>query len=447
MNSPWHTCMHGLGLGARPMRFGDPADATALLRLSHCYVERALNRPYARWVEVLVRAALAPPATLKAQGPVWASLHGIWPALHWPVDRSMGCALAVNVLSRNGMWSEHAAWLDVLADTCLRETLDALAQVQQERERYAMAMGATTLIHALGRVGRAHELGWRDDGREPVRTLVREIAALQEPFLRGRCLGTLLAILDETVQSPDVVAMLSDALHQEMRVLDGLLACPDLGPHDGIHQGHDHILFPLSLLLSGAAGWSCALIERDALTGMGALMRLLFDSASLRSQASQWRFCSMALMRLGCLDRQQASDASVDLARRYLASDGTTKADAYLRCCYLLSTAESFDARDLLPRGLEGPLCEVPDPARTHVDELDLKYRRQTMWSAYALFASGSSSPSLGLAQTCERLAQAWAKVDEPWDEAGCMELGHALVDVALDLSRHVETKQEGHVL
>lgn len=447
MNSPWHTCMHGLGLGARPRRFGGPADASALLRLSKRYVERASNRPYARWVEVLVRAALTPSTTVKEQGSAWASLHGIWPALHWPVDRSMGCALAVNVLSRNGMWPEHAAWLDVLADTCLRETLDALAQVQQERERYAMAMGAMTLIHALGRVDRARRLGWCEDGREPVGALAREIAVLQDPFLRARSLGTLLTVLDEAAQSPEVVSMLSDALHQEMRALDGLLASPDPGPHDGIHLGHDRILFPLALLLSGAADWSSALIDRDALTGMSSLMRMLFDAASLRSQASQWRFCSAALIGLGRLDRQQAGDATVDLARRYLASGSVTKADAYLRCCYLLTTAECFEMRDLLPRELEAPLCAAADPVLGDIDELDPKYRRQTMWSAYALFASSASSLSLGLAQTCERLAQAWAQVNEPWDELGCMELGHALVDVALDLSPHVETTQGVHVL
>ncbi len=440
MVSPWHTCMHGLDIGRRPLRFADPVDAAPLLRLSQRYVERAASRPFARWVAVLVQEALGERTTSQGQGHGGASLRDIWHTLNWPLDRSMGCALAVNVLSQTSMWHTEAAWLNVLADACLCEALDNLTRAQHERERYAMAMGAVALIHAFSRHGKAHLLGSCGDGREPLGILVGEIAHLQAPFLRGRCLGVLLDALNEADQSAVVVSSLGKALSHEMRVLDGMLAKPVQGLRDGIHMGHDHLLFPMSLLLSGAARWSSQLIERSVLANFAGLMRLLFDSASIRSQASQWRFCSAALVRLACIDREQALDITVDLAQRYLAARCDQSADAYLRCCYLLTTAERFDARDLLPSGLERPLYMAPIPGASDTETLELKYRRQTMWSAYALFASGMSS-SLNLAMTCSRLETAWSTVDETWDEAGCMELGHALVDAALDLRQGAEKK------
>lgn len=438
MNSPWHTCVHGIGLGGRPARFDhNRSDAAVLQRLSRKYVRHAREEPYARWSDILARAAIASTSRPTALHHVLSELQSLWHKLDWPVTRAMGCALALNVLSRMPVWTGRSMWLDIAAEACLKESIDALACSGNDKERYAIAMGMVTLIDALTCTGRGGLLLQRPDGFAPIESLLHEISGLNSHFLRGRSLATLLAALDPQALAPEARAQFRAALLREMRELDRASTDPASALDDGIHTRHDHVLFPLALLLTGAAHVE-PLMEGVRLDGAASLMQRLYEHSTLSSRASQWTFCSLALLHLERIDRRQALERTLNLASVYAEAGHAMHADGYLRCCYLLTTAEALGGRAQLSAELEAPLRRpLKADASTTASGLAPKYQRQAMWSAYALFASSRSSWSLDLAQTCESLEEAWTSTPVIWDNEACMVFGHALVDTALDLKEN----------
>ncbi|MGH6649020.1 hypothetical protein [Aquabacterium sp.] len=348
-----------------------------------------------------------------------------------PVD-AMGCSLAVHTLCRVGIAQRHEAWLRPRLKEAARR-LFALPS-PNDQDLYVRLSALVAVFSA------AAQAGWLDDFKDesprfrPLSVFLDLQRTLKSPFLRGRCFALMLSVMGGS----DWQAMggaggtFRQPLADVLRMLDQACQADWSQPGDGIHEGPDYLLFPLSELLSAMAGAGLgdqAFAERDWV----ATARQLFARASLSSRCSQLTFHGMALHSLGLATPEHLRTLVLDTAGRYAASGLLASHDAYLRCTYLVTFADRLRCRGELSAAIEQRLAIALMSTHPAEPAVNPKYLRQSMSAAYLLYAASDHGDALGLARVAGLIQDSWSRSVWPWRDWGPIEFGHALVDAALD--------------
>lgn len=393
--TPWHTVIHGLGLGRDPAGF-DELRANRVLAVSDALARR-FDDPFHAFVEELLRVIVARAAGKTVRVRLGERLVG----LSDPLVHAQACALLVDVMRK----------MELPRDQVLGEQVRvALAHLvalpgASVRDRYQ----AAHLIGALLLAG----VEWLDQAELALAgaAAFRLLHSIPSAFHRGRGAAILLTILG-------IIGAPAKGLAEcQLRLLDrAFQRIPD-DPPDGIHSGRDYRLFPLLLTLS-VLGPHQRYVWLE-------VARAELSQLAPRSRASQTLFYVAALREIGLLDRYVPDREALLRAAMepYLADTDGRQADDYLRCAYLVHLARQLGCSEALSPRIARILADSVTVAASDRWR-DNPYASGFLVIAYLL----SVTRELDLAAVVERVRD-----HSPIQRA---RLGLALVDEALRLRK-----------
>ena len=163
------------------------------------------------------------------------------------------------------------------------------------------------------------------------------------------------------------------------------LSCRD---SDGVHQGVDYYIFPLSLILNAIAVLGChdyLTYKRDWISQAYSL----FQTLNPTSQASQITFLLSAFDNLGVLNLHipDVTDFFYQCMTRYLHGTDGVQVDDYLRCTYLINLAYQLGISDIIHPSIWSKLLDNVARLLGSESYLESTYGSSYMVTAYALSA------------------------------------------------------------
>jgi hypothetical protein len=421
-SSPWHVCVHGLGLGSAAC---SEADIQPLLSISATLLQRNPNQA-GQWVvhtllELLTAAA---GGHTRRMAEAEQRVLDLLPRLAAAKDRAHAAAAALQVLAQLGA----EATADSVVRLYLRHTLRDLLEghTGSERECYHCLSAAIQLLDAANLACRT--MPWHQvQLNAHFESVMTQVRRLERTFHRQRLTAVLLDIGGARPWRHQELAGWTerlDLLLQECTELRGPLL-----PADEIHTGLDYLCFPLSLTLRTA---SRSPDGRRLAIASGAvdMAQWLCERLGAASKASQLALLIDALARLDAVPARTLRTQLSTALEAYLHCSSLEDADAYLRATYLIYAAQRLDCLERVSFSLYARLNHAVTVSQRPASG----YFSLPMVIAYTLYARAlGPAPRAMLAQPGELAAlleHGLAPGAVPADEAG--KLNHALLHLAL---------------
>lgn len=381
--TPWHWCLHGLGLGEMTLP-GEPVASRALCDIAmHCP-----GADLQRAATTLIRATAfrdddgEPSSTAGTQKDRLDDVCQAISALSSPIEAAFLSALFAQCAGAAG----HPS----LAWPCVARAISGLDRMRphSDRQRYERVYLYTALVRAgAGPLGD----GPHDTLTQTAARAARHLTTIEDPFYRMRATALLAGVLAERGDALEVEAL--------FHPLGPQLRAARERPADPVHAGPDYALFCLCLAITasamaGRSDW----LQRD--TDWIAHADVLLDEVGPRSRPSMGLFYTIAMVSIGRLDPSHAATVALftRAMREYLDVADGHSVDDYLRCTYLvhwgclLGQRAQLDPRlfELLRRTL------ASDAAWQAEGQPETSYSSGYTVMAYALTVAGLPELDLG---------------------------------------------------
>jgi hypothetical protein len=380
-STPWHWYVHGLGIGQEASGF-KPDKADRLLETSLALFQKTKTDDRA-FTHHLLDSIIS---TCAGRSHVqFTSAIEHLPSEPWQYARA--CALLAESLGSLGLleaYRQDVRWH-------LGRALEQVSRLDapNDKLRYEKLQLFANLLLAAGQAGFADLLALPQQNGDTYADIALQVATtIDNFFYRGRGSAIIFSVLAIVGCQDRLYSSRQNHLQALLDSLDEELSHPTNRNPDGVHEGSDYYLFPLSLILNAIAVLDCP----EYLTYKKDWVKQsvsLFHSLSPASQASQISFFIHALNNLGVLDAH-VPDAIAFFTRcmeAYLESTDGARVDDYLRCTYLIHLAYQLGRPDLVhPRLLSifwDSVAQTPGSERY----LKSTYGSSYMVAAYALSA------------------------------------------------------------
>ena len=385
--TPWHWCVHGLGIGQETSGF-DASKSAQLLAISQT-LTKTISSNYFLFIDRLLHGivTVCHEKALKKENCNKVAYEQFDSAIErlrllqdepWQYPRA--CALLTESLVK----LERLEFYRDILHWHLHKALEQLSTFNPttDKLRYEKLQLLANLLLAAGQAEFSDLLVSKSNGRTYIDIALDVAINIDDLFYRGRgsaIIFTVIAIVgygDRLYGCENHLQALLDAFDWELSNLSDK-------DSDGVHEGADYYIFPLSLILNAIAVLDCPeylTYKRDWVQQTVSL----FDSLSPASQASQITFLISALDNLGLLDIyvpevkilfQQCID-------KYLQSTDGFGIDDYLRCTYLIHLAYQLQQSPCLHPRIYLIL------SRSLAQTLDSKFYRESSYGSSYMVAA-----------------------------------------------------------
>lgn len=394
--TPWHWCVHGLGLGQEVIGF-DPKKSAQLLEISLALSQKTKS-DYHAFIHHLLHGIVAicdNLSTSDCNAQQRAHQQFATAIKHLPTeiwDHARAIALLTESLVKLGQIETYRDDVHKHLDKAFQEV--AVLHVTSDRLRYEKLQLFANLFLAAGQAGFSTLLGGRQqNGDTYVDTALQLAATISDVFYRGRGSAVIFSVLAIIGYKEQVCSEQQNHLQTLLDILDSELSHSSIRSGDGVHQGVDYYIFPLSLLLN-----AIALLERpDYLTYKRDWVQQtvsFFHLLSPASQTSQITFFIYALHNLGVLDIYVPDVVKFfyECMTVYLKSTDGSGVDDYLRCTYLIHLSCQLGRTDILNPRVWSILLDSAAQTPGSQRYLESTYGSSYMIAAYALSAFDRAS-------------------------------------------------------
>jgi hypothetical protein len=383
--TPWHWCVHGLGIGQEATGF-EPDKSNRLLEISLA-LSRKTQTNFHVFTHHLLHGIVATCAALSlgdrraqqiAHDQFTSAIERL-PSQHWQYPRA--CALLTESLVKLGQLEAYRDTIHWHLEIAFRQV--ARLDPTNDKLRYEKLQLFANLLLAAGQAGFSDLLG-----NTSVDTALQVSTTISDVFYRGRGAAIIFSVLAIIGCQEQVCTGQENHLQRLLDLFDAKLNHSSSRDADGVHEGNDYYIFPLSLILNAIAVLDrpdYLMYKRDWVQQTVSL----FHALSPASQASQITFFVYALDNLGMLDMYVPNVVTFfdKCMQGYLQSTDGLRVDDYLRCTYLIHLACQLGRPDILhPRVLSilsASVAQAPDSQRY----LQSTYGSSYMVAAYALSA------------------------------------------------------------
>ena len=342
--TPWHWCVHGLGIGQETSGF-DASKSAQIVAISQALTQ-AISGNYFQFIDHLLRGIvnICHEKALKNEGFRHVAYEQFARAItrlellqNDPWQYSRACALLTESLVKLEL---HKSYRDILI-WHLSKALEKLSKLNPttDKLRYEKLQLFSNLFLAVGQAEFSDLWALESDGSSYIDLALDVAMNIDDLFYRGRgsaIIFTVIAIIGDE----DCLDSCKNHLQALLEAFDFELRNLSARGSDGVHEGTDFFIFPLSLILNAIAVLNCPeylTYKRD----WAKQAVSLFYSLSPASQTSQITFLISALDNLGLLNIYfpKVDTLFRQCMDKYLQSTDGMGIDDYLRCTYLIHLA------------------------------------------------------------------------------------------------------------
>jgi hypothetical protein len=389
--TPWHWCVHGLGIGQETTGF-DLDKSNRLLEISLALSQKT-QTDYHTFTHHLLHGIVARCAALSSSDrhaqqvahDQFISAIQRLQSQKWQYARA--CALLTESLVKLGQIEVYRDDVHWHLETALKQVVNLDATT--DKLRYEKLQLFANLLLAAGQAGFSDLLESRQpNGDTYADTALQVSTTISDIFYRGRGAAIIFSVLAIVGCQEQVYTGQKNHLQTLLDIFDANLSHSLNRDADGVHEGTDYYIFPLSLILNAIAVLDCPdylIYKRNWVQQTVSL----FHSLSPASQASQLTFFVYALDNLGVLD-QYVPDVVMffdQCMARYLQSTDGLRVDDYLRCTYLIHLACQLGQPDMLHPRILSILSNNIAQMLNSQRYLESSYGSSYMMAAYALSA------------------------------------------------------------
>jgi len=439
-STPWHWCVHGLGLGQETRGF-QLESAKDLVNLSHSLSLKA-DFNYHIFSHHLLQGIVvsctderepSPLSALSSRVHFTNALQAL-PKEPWQYVRA--CALLTETLVK--IDDIEAYQVDVLWH--LRNSLKTVSALPatSDKDRYEKLQLYSNILLAAGQAN-LHESVMFDSraGVTYVEQALEVASEISDVFYRGRGSAILFTVLALLGRRSQVCQGDSNPLQVLLESLDVALQVEAQRSTDGVHGGSDYHIFALSLILNAIAVLKCPeylRYKRDwAATALS-----LFKTLTPESKVSQLSFLCYALDNLGVVHTYIPDMANLfqQCMQAYLDTTNGAQTGDYLRCTYLIHLAHQLNRPDLLSPKVFEVLIESARQTMGSERYLSSTYNSSYMVAGYVLSALDIADRLELVMGKRYDLAQAIANIKESADmkRIHSPRLAFSLIESALRL-------------
>lgn len=388
-STPWHWYVHGLGLGQDPIGF-QPDKSPQLLSMSLALVQKTGSK-YHFFTHYLLQATLEACAYLSLGDHLAQSRANdhFKTCIHYLPQEPWQYARACAVLSESLVKLMFVEPFKDVIRQHLQKAMRQLVQLSPESDKYCyeQVQMLASLMLAAGQTECLDVLEQKVEGKDNyIECILKMAANISEPFYYGRGSAIAFSVLAIVGNAEQIYDGQQDYLRILLETFDQLLNSPSIRNSDGVHQGADFCIFPLSLILNAIAVLDCPeYLSYKRNWPQQALS--IFQFISPASKASQISFLIHSLNNLGIIE-DYISDMSIffkDCMSGYLQETDGLQVDDYLRCTYLIHLAFQFNRTDWVDSRiwsiLRDNIGQLGDVNRS----LESTYGSSYMMAAYAL--------------------------------------------------------------
>lgn len=388
--TPWHWCVHGLGLGQEASGFNSKK-SDRLLEISLALFQKTTSDYYA-FTHNLLQGIVATCEGVslgdrnfqKLAHEQFTTAIQQLPTEPWEYARAS--ALLTESLVKLGQMNTYRD--DVYKHLEMAFQQVAALDVASDKLRYEKLQLFANLLLAAGQAGFLELLTARQQNGDTYVDIALQLATtISDVFYRGRGSAVIFSVL-AIIGYGEQVCSGQNHLQTLLDIFDADLNHSSTRSGDGVHEGADYYIFPLSLILN-----AIAVLERpDYLTYKRDWVQQtvsFFHSLSPASQASQITFFVYALDNLGMLDLYVPDVVTFfkKCMTGYLQSTDGSRVDDYLRCTYLIHLACQLERTDLLDPRVWSILLDSAAQTPGSQRYLESTYGSSYMVAAYALSA------------------------------------------------------------
>lgn len=379
--TPWHICVHGLGLGVVECRRPGPGVLEKLLGLAEAIAVREGDggRILVQLLAALKNAIVSGSPQESYATELAVRIRKQLRLISDPVTHAWLSAQSVECLSK----LVPCGLRPILLSEMLRSAFVGLAEGTRKSDlhEYDKAMAGVQLLWAAKSIGGYDCFVNRGSTSPFVEWLLQASEQLRDPFYRVRCSATLYSVLADAGYGGRIPGLRSH-VQRLLAFLDEAVKQGWHRPEDEIHSSSDYLMFSLALLLTAVSA-----LDDDTLSSSQRhwieLAEISYRSLSVPSKTSQFSFYEKALRSL----KTPIEEVRREFMRRlheYLSFKSDRRPDAYLRFSYLVFTAKSLSCLDLISsftweRISESMMQALQQP------QPDSKYFNREMVIAYAL--------------------------------------------------------------
>jgi hypothetical protein len=388
--TPWHWCVHGLGLGQEATGFNSKK-SDRLLKISRALFQKTNSHDHAFTHHLLQGIVATCEAVSLSDRNSQQLAHEKFtmaikqlPTESWQYARAS--ALLTESLVKLDQMETYQDDVHKHLDMAFQQV--AVLDVPSDKLRYEKLQLFANLLLAAGQAGFLDLLTVRQqDGNTYVDTALQLATTISDVFYRGRGSAVIFSVL-AIIGYGEQVCGEQNHLQTLLDSFDADLNHSSTRSGDGVHEGADYYIFPLSLILNAIA----VLNRPDYLTYKRDWVKQtvsFFHSLSPASQASQITFFVYALDNLGVLDLYVPDVVTFfnECMTGYLQSTDGSRVDDYLRCTYLIHLACQLERTDILDPRVWSILLD--SAAQTPGSQ---RYRESTYGSSYMVAAYALSA-------------------------------------------------------
>ncbi|MBN3884615.1 MULTISPECIES: hypothetical protein [unclassified Nostoc] len=389
--TPWHWCVHGLGIGQEATGF-DPEKSDRLLKISFA-LSRKNNSSYNIFAHHLLNGILARCEAVSFNSYLaqershdeFKSAINQLPSEPWQYARA--CALLTESLVKVGQLEPYRHLVRWHLERALEQV--AKLDLSSDKLRYEQLQLFANLLLAVGQAEFTDLLVLQQENGDTYTDKALQLATtISDIFYRGRGSAIIFSVLAIIGCREQVCTGEQNHLQTLLDIFDSELSDSLRRDSDGVHEGSDYYLFPLSLILNAIAVLDCP----DYLTykrDWGKQAVSLYHTLSPTSQASQITFFIYALDNLGVLHVYVPDIVTFfhQCMEGYIQSTDGFRVDAYLRCTYLIHLACQLGCPDILHPCIWSIFSDTATEIFGSDHYLENTYGSSYMVAAYALSA------------------------------------------------------------
>ena len=389
--TPWHWYVHGLGLGQETTDF-DPEKGTRLLEIS-LVLEQKTQSTYHKFTNHLLHGivakceALSSGVSLTEQkvNEQFTKAIELLPNNSWEYARA--CALLTETLVKLGLLESYRKKVHYHLSKALTEVSQLKPATQ--KLRYEQLQLFANLLLAAGQAEFTDLLTLRQNNGDTYGDKALQVATtISDVFYLGRGSAIIFSVLGIIGQGETVYSGQHNHLQKLLDIFDSEIRNLSSRDSDGVHQGVDYYIFPLSLILNAIAVLGChdyLTYKRDWISQSCSLFQVLAST----SQASQITFLLSALDNLGALNCliPDVTDFFYQSMAGYLNSTDGSQVDDYLRCTYLINLAYQLGIPDRIHPRIWSILLNNMARLLGSESYVESTYGSSYMMTAYAISA------------------------------------------------------------
>ncbi|MFN6560859.1 MAG: hypothetical protein RMY28_013885 [Nostoc sp. ChiSLP01] len=389
--TPWHWCVHGLGIGQEATGF-DRQKSDRLLEISLA-LSRKTNTSYNTFAYHLLNGILAKCEAVSFNSCLaqershdeFKKAIDQLPREPWQYARA--CALLTESLVKVGQLEPYRHLVRWHLERALEQVTKL--DLSSDKLRYEKLQLFANLLLAVGHAEFTDLLVLQQENGDTYADKALQLAAtISDVFYRGRGSAIIFSVLAIIGSREQVCTGRQNHLQTLLNIFDSELNDSLARDSDGVHEGADYYLFPLSLILNAIAVLDCPdylTYKRDWVEQAVSL----YHTLSPASQASQITFFIYALDNLGVLDVYVPDIVRFfhQCMKGYIQSIHDFRVDTYLRCTYLIHLACQLGCPDILHPSIWSIFSNNAAQIFGSKHYLKSNYGSSYMVAAYALSA------------------------------------------------------------